>query len=48
MEKTAELLGITLFELASYAGQKDLPPPVPERSTDVRSRIKLAMEMFSG
>lgn len=48
MEKTAELLGITLFELASYAGQKDLPPPVPERSTDVHSRIKLAMEMFSG
>jgi len=48
MEKTAELLGITLFELASYAGQKDLPHPVPERSTDVRSRIKLVMEMFSG
>ncbi len=48
MEKTAELLGITLFELASYAGQKDLPPPVPEKATDVRSRIKLAMEMFSG
>ncbi len=47
MEKTAELLGITLFELASYTGQKDLPHPVPEKITDVRSRIKLAVEMFS-
>jgi len=47
MEKTAKLLGITMFELASYAGQKEEISEVPESKTlDVRSRIKLAMEMF--
>jgi hypothetical protein len=46
MEKTAKLLGVTLFELASYAGEK-VAADVPEsRTIDVKSRIKLAMEMF--
>lgn len=47
MEQTANLLGITLFELASYAGQKPEGPEVPLTKTiDVKTRIKTAMEMF--
>ena len=46
MEKTASLLGITMFELAEYAGQTGIPD-VPENKTlSVKTRIKLAMEMF--
>ena len=47
MEKTAHLLGVTMFELAEYAG-KGKHADVPETKTaDVKSRIKLAMEMFT-
>jgi len=47
MEKTASLLGITMFELANYAGQKEEISEVPEGKTlDVKSRIKLAERMF--
>ncbi len=47
MEKTAHLLGITMFELASYAGQKPETYEVPLTKTlDVKSRIKLAEDMF--
>jgi len=46
MEKTAKLLGITLFELANYAGQQQIPEVAPSKVPDVKSRIKLAMEMF--
>ena len=47
MEKTAHLLGVTMFELAEYAG-KGKHADVPEtRTADVKSRIKLAMEIFS-
>jgi len=47
MEKTAKLLGITMFELASYAGQKEEISDIPlSKTLDVKSRIKLAMEMF--
>jgi len=47
MEKTAKLLGITMFELASYAGQKEEISEAPiVRGIDIKSRIKLAMEMF--
>ena len=46
MEKTAKLLGITLFELANYSGQQNLPEVAPSKVLDVKSRIKLAMEMF--
>ena len=46
MEKTAHLLGITLFELASYAGEKEISD-IPESATiSVKQRIKFAMEMF--
>jgi hypothetical protein len=47
MEKTASLLGITMFDLAGYAGQKSSISEIPENKTiNVKSRIKLAMEMF--
>ena len=47
MEKTAKLLGINLFELADYAGQKEEATNIPEIKTiDVKSIIKLAMQMF--
>jgi hypothetical protein len=46
MEKTANLLGISLFELASYAGAKE-GSDVPESVTiSEKQRIKFAMEMF--
>jgi len=46
MEKTASLLGITMFELASYAGQTNISDVRESKTMDVKSRIKLAMEMF--
>lgn len=47
MEKTAKLLGITMFELANYAGQKEEVAEAPIiKNIDVKSRIKLAMELF--
>jgi len=46
MEKTAKLLGITLFDLANYAGQTDLPEVTHSKALDVKARIKLAMDMF--
>lgn len=47
MEQTANLLGVTLFELASYAGQKPEISEAPLTKTlDVKSRIKNAMDMF--
>jgi hypothetical protein len=46
MEKTAKLLGITLYELAGYAGQARVEDVPLENTMDVRKRVKLAMEMF--
>jgi hypothetical protein len=46
MEQTAKLLGITLYELASYAGQARIEDVPLENTMDVRKRIKTAMEMF--
>lgn len=46
MEKTASLLGITLFELADYAGSKELTDIPQTKTVDVKARIKMAMEMF--
>ena len=47
MEKTANLLGITMFELASYAGQREQFSEVPMiKGINVKSRIKLAMDLF--
>lgn len=46
MEKTASLLGITMFELASYAGQTGISDVPISKTMEVKARIKLAMEMF--
>lgn len=47
MEQTAGLLGVTLFELAGYAGQKpEISESPVNRTIDVKKRLKIAMEMF--
>ena len=46
METTASLLGITLYELASYAGQKEVADLPEIQTVEVKSRIKLAMDFF--
>ncbi|HKZ33641.1 MAG TPA: hypothetical protein VJ142_00160 [Candidatus Nanoarchaeia archaeon] len=46
MERTASLLGITLFELADYAGSKELSDAPQIKTVDVKARIRMAMEMF--
>ncbi|MEK6875430.1 MAG: hypothetical protein AABX30_01990 [Nanoarchaeota archaeon] len=48
IEQTAKLLGITMFELAGYAGQKgELSEERFGEKTNVKARLKLAMEMFA-
>lgn len=46
MEQTARLLGITLFELASYAGEKEASDVPESKTISIKERIKLAEEMF--
>lgn len=46
MEQTAKLLGITMYELASYAGQKESADVPLAKTQSVKDRINLAMEMF--
>jgi len=46
LEKTANLLGITMYELADYVGKTGISE-VPENQTmSVKSRIKLVEEFF--
>jgi len=45
MEKTSKLLGISLWDLANYAGQKMGDENIG-RTISTKQRIKLAMEMF--
>jgi hypothetical protein len=45
MEKTASLLGITMYELASYAGSRDIETPIG-KGMEVKKRIKIAMDFF--
>ena len=46
MENTANLLGITLYELANYVGRTDIPNTPENRTKSTSDRIKLAVEMF--
>lgn len=47
MEKTSKLLGISLWELASYSGQKAVFERSGESKTvDVKNRIKLVKKFF--
>ena len=46
MEQTAKLLGISLFELAEYTGQTGISDVPLSKTINVKSRIKLAMDLF--
>ena len=46
MGKTAKLLGITMYELADYAGKTGISNMPEGKTFDVKSRIKLVEEMF--
>src|SRR3989344_151032 len=46
MGQTAKLLGITMFELANYAGQSELSETFENKTMNQKSRIKLAMDIF--
>lgn len=46
MEKTSKLLGISLFELAEYAGQTGISDINLNITMPVKKRIKLAMDFF--
>lgn len=45
-EKTAELLGINLWELASYIGQSSISEINLNKSIPVKKRIEIAEEIF--
>ncbi|MEK6878513.1 MAG: hypothetical protein AABY22_02840 [Nanoarchaeota archaeon] len=46
LETTAKLLGITIWELAGYTGQKDAADGKFFYTESAKTRIKQAMEMF--
>lgn len=46
MEKTAKLLGVTMFELAAYSGQKQDDEYLESRTTETRRRIKIVEGLF--
>lgn len=46
MGKTANLLGITIYELALYAGQANIQNTYEKEMINATSRVKLAMEFF--
>jgi len=46
MEKTAKLLGVSMWDLANYAGQTEISDVSESKTLGIRSRIKLAMGMF--
>ncbi len=45
--KTAELLGISSWELASFAGQTDIPDINLNITQDIRTRLNRASKLFS-
>ncbi len=46
MEKTARLLGITVWELAEYAGQTGISDVNLNITLPIKTRIKIAMDFF--
>lgn len=46
MEQTANLLGITMYEIAEYAGAQRKPEASEDKTIQVRERIKLIKELF--
>ena len=47
MEKTSKLLGISIWELAEYAGQTGISDVNLNITLPIKQRVKLAMEFFS-
>ena len=45
-EKTAELLGVSLWDLASYIGQSNIGDAKIAVSMDVKKRVKIAEDFF--
>ena len=46
-EKTAELLGVSLWDMASYIGQSNIADAKFAISMDVKERVKIAEEIFA-
>jgi hypothetical protein len=46
MEQTANLLGITLYELAEYVGRTGISEAPENKTMNTKERIKLVMGMF--
>ena len=46
MEQTAKILGVTMYELAEYAGKSGISDVQGVKTMNTKDRIKLAMEMF--
>lgn len=46
MESTAKLLGVTMFEVAEYAGKTGISEVKGTQTMDVKQRIKIAEGMF--
>jgi len=47
MEKTAKLLGVTIWELAEYSGQTGISDVNLNITIPIKQRIKFAMDLFS-
>ncbi len=47
MEKTAQLLGITIWELSEYTGERNIPDNPENESIPVQQRAQTALEFFS-
>ncbi len=46
MEQTAKLLGVSMYDLASYAGQRGVPGTPLAKTISAKERIKIAMDFF--
>lgn len=46
LERTAKLLGVTMYELAEYSGQTGISDVKESRTKSATERIKMAMELF--
>jgi len=46
LEKTAKMLGVSLYDLANYSGQKETSETPLNQTIDVKTRIKMLEEMF--
>ena len=47
MQQTAEMLGISVFELAEYAGKTGIADVGLSITKDIKERVKIAEEILS-